>query len=1026
MAPVHTHPVAFGRRALPMLLILACTALAILATPTDAQSTYYVSLSGDASNDGLTPATAKDLIQDAIDVAVDGDTVVVLPGTYDESNCNLVVSKSITLASSSQDPSDVTIDCKHKERALSIEGSPDGTFGSTLTPTIVGITFHRGQASVGGNVRIRAAQPTFSNCVISHGIALTTGGGVDTDINSIPIFSGVQFLSNEAPGSGASIQWHSKAGGVVGCHFEGNKGKGVGFNIVGSGTLPALTGLPLFMTITDTTFIGERCGAVGMNAAEVTIDRCHFEDIQTAADGGAVLVFGGSVIHMNNSHVTGVHSGIGAVFIFGGHGEILNTVIENSVTSRGSLGIGSDEGDVFVSNCIFRNNVADFTGGGILLTFSPAQVLVQDCLFENNTAPLGGGFVGEGQALGLPIPIMRRCIFRNNHGTDRGGAANVRLQQMIFEECTFDGNRSPRGGAVDLYGELSLTTTFNGCTFTDNVATVGGAISNNNDMLIELLNDCYFEGNEADYGGAVWSSQPLSKKDSAQFRNNRAHFGGGGIFYTDLTVGKKLLDECDCKGNKAQYGDDVATPAYEFSLDDIEPRSKQLKHVDNLHSEVKAKVSLRDWFGQKVAGEETIFNFRVSPEDAIMVDSSKTDEGTAIDPIVSTSGDATFEYSLVGEFGGRYEITFFALGYEPLGNSSYSSEVLDCDDDEYEDEYPPGVPLYKVCRDPSFVDVTSAGKVMQWVFGTIAGVGMLLCLCTFPIIFIYRDRKAISYASPIFSYIILIGLIIAYAAVYPFIVEPTDAACIVRPVLFLLAFAIVLTPLIVRNYRLWKLFSNKGYKVLTISNVQLLVATAIIVAMEICIIILWLAWSTPSWHWHYDDDTDDERIKTCTSDHTDVMLGIAAGFNGIMILCALFLAFKTRGVAEGFNEAKFVAIIIYAIAFASVLLFPLVILTDDPSFRIALTCTGLVVCATIVYLCLFVNKFYVLATKADLEDSYGSTFRASAPATRRTTMTGKRVVVSPGGSSPATTPATSPGSSPRGSSATTSSGTMSG
>eukprot|EP01104_Vermistella_antarctica_P012345 TRINITY_DN355_c0_g3_i1.p1 TRINITY_DN355_c0_g3~~TRINITY_DN355_c0_g3_i1.p1 ORF type:complete len:517 (+),score=139.75 TRINITY_DN355_c0_g3_i1:1422-2972(+) len=499
------------------------------------------------------------------------------------------------------------------------------------------------------------------------------------------------------------------------------------------------------------------------------------------------------------------------------------------------------------------------------------------------------------------------------------------------------------------------------------------------------------------------NGQSTVLQDEAEWEKNKASIGGGVIFF-DYGNYSGIYPDSDsdcgnCKDNSAAYGDTYATWAVKLHEDKISPKmNKKSRNVDNLHTEFEVQVSLRDRFGQDVAGEDLLFVPQSDgSDDSYLVDADGINEGTPLEAVSTSKGKAKFEFALVGVFKEKYTVSFYALGYEEMGAITFDARINECEDDEYEENYPPGVPLYTVCREPSFVSQTDDMKIASWVFGVIAGLGMLAAIASIPVVIIFRTRKVINYSSPEFSIIILVGVLIGYAAVIPFIVTPSDGACIMQPILILLAFGLCLTPLVVRTYHVWCLFSNKSFKVLRITTLQLLVPVAVIIALEVAIIILWMAWSTPQWHWSYDDDTDDTRTKACTSEYTNVMVAIACGFNGLLLLSALFLAFKTRQVVEGFGEAKVIAIIIYAITFAAVLLVPLVFLSDDLTFQTILICVGILFCSTATFVCLFGHKFYVLATGADRQEGYGSTFKANstrAPAPskpKETTSRGENV-----------------------------------
>jgi hypothetical protein len=162
-------------------------------------------------------------------------------------------------------------------------------------------------------------------------------------------------------------------------------------------------------------------------------------------------------------------------------GEQRTTVVEgftirnglNTSTSPVSNGGGMNlvAASPTVRNCWFFANTGAGYGGGLggapTLT-APCEPLVEDCRFEHNLAQGAGYASGAGLAIVGPGPTfmagrpeVRRCTFRNNVATQRGGGAYFAYHQnAIVEDCVFSGNRTNATG-TGLEGGAGLFISLN-------------------------------------------------------------------------------------------------------------------------------------------------------------------------------------------------------------------------------------------------------------------------------------------------------------------------------------------------------------------------------------------------------------------------------------------------------------------------------------------------------------------------------------------------------------------------------------
>lgn len=319
-------------------------------------------------------------IQAAIDLAQDGDRVLVSPGTYAE-QINLA-GKSITLEST--DGAAVT----------AIDG--EGNLGYVITMTsgedvlLRGFTVTGGfgeggsidgpGAGPGGGMLVEGASITIENSVVTGNAGIEGGGVFITEGDAIIRES--RFENNQAlHGGGLYIQQGNLT--VENSEFENNFASSNG----GAIAIFWLTDA----TITDSDFIGNDChsfgGAIYANHAEIDFDRLTIIDNGTAEEGEhggwTVSALGGGGIYttatngrINASRVLNnvAFAGTGLYIAGSGTVEIINTLI----AENGSV-CGCGQGAVYAnsSNPVLTNNTIVKNGGffGIFTTYNAFPIV---------------------------------------------------------------------------------------------------------------------------------------------------------------------------------------------------------------------------------------------------------------------------------------------------------------------------------------------------------------------------------------------------------------------------------------------------------------------------------------------------------------------------------------------------------------------------------------------------------------------------------------------------------------------------
>jgi hypothetical protein len=170
-----------------------------------------------------------DAIQQGINAAVAGDTVLVADGTYTGTgNKDLdFAGKAITVQSASGNPAACSIDCQGSGRGFYFHS------GETAASKVAGFTIRNGLVTssspgsyYGGAVYCYSnSSPTLTNCAI-YGNSATYGGAVGCRSSSGPTLSNCAISGNSGT-NGGGVYCSSASPTLTNCTISGNVGRGL-------------------------------------------------------------------------------------------------------------------------------------------------------------------------------------------------------------------------------------------------------------------------------------------------------------------------------------------------------------------------------------------------------------------------------------------------------------------------------------------------------------------------------------------------------------------------------------------------------------------------------------------------------------------------------------------------------------------------------------------------------------------------------------------------------------------------------
>ncbi|MCH7871456.1 MAG: right-handed parallel beta-helix repeat-containing protein [Planctomycetes bacterium] len=381
-------------------------------------------------------------IQDAVDAAHDGDTILVADGVYTGvGNTNIIVVNAVTIRSENG-PQNCVIDGEHAQRGfMFMLGELDGF---TIT-----------NASAGGQgAAIRAAQGALiRNCIISSNVS-ETGAGVHCLESGVTI-SDCLFLGNVAD-EGGSIFAEEAGVTIIRCAFERNSAEDGGAvylaDFGGSSSIVDClfvdnsaeyggaihvrgTGSRIHNSVMVGNSADESGGAVYCYAGTLEITDCTVRGNVIDTSGGAGIYCRFSTLYARNCAVT-ENTGNGGILLYDSDATLVDCVIAQNTGGSGILSFNSD---LTLIDCVIAENSAPYSGGGIHSSGGPLTMI--NCVIADNEADALGGGIRAGRDT-----TLIGCLISGNRAGSFGGGTYI--GQGLITNCTLVGNQAPRGSGI--------------------------------------------------------------------------------------------------------------------------------------------------------------------------------------------------------------------------------------------------------------------------------------------------------------------------------------------------------------------------------------------------------------------------------------------------------------------------------------------------------------------------------------------------------------------------------------------------
>jgi len=353
--------------------------------------------SSDEDEDG-SAAHPFDAIQEGIDTALNGMTVLVADGTYTGiGNINLNFDgEAITLMSENGAVSTV-IDCQDNGRGFDFDS------GEQSTSVLQGFTIQNGNTGDdGGAISCIISHPTITDCIITSNIS-GDGGGIYC-FNASPLIKNCVISGNDADYGGAGDE--SPSGGGIYCENHSS---------------PEIIGC----TISANTANYDGGGICCRTVSSPLIYDCVIFDNEADDDGGGISswesipVITGCIISNNTASSVG-----GGIEFFVMSEPILkNCIISENHGGQNAGGIVCWNSNPTITNCTFTlNTTSGFQKpGGILYGADGAPTIINCILWEDDLPEIAGS--------GSGIPNITYSDIQDDHAYT--GEGNIYVDPLF-------------------------------------------------------------------------------------------------------------------------------------------------------------------------------------------------------------------------------------------------------------------------------------------------------------------------------------------------------------------------------------------------------------------------------------------------------------------------------------------------------------------------------------------------------------------------------------------------------------------
>ena len=285
----------------------------------------------------------------------------------------------------------------------------DSRFDDNLAAVVV-----EDDPGVGGGLHIAESTATVVDSSFSGNTADLFGGGIAAQPAADLSLSGCDFDGNHAGNNGGGVHVNKSQVTVTGCDFDGN---------TADNYAAGMSAIDSTATVEDSIFSNNaavgmvaEAGGLSLLSGDAEVRGCLFHNNEAISGGGAMMVWYGASVLLENS------------------------VLDGNSSDKEGGGLAVQDGSIEVDGCAFTANAAT-KGGGMAIwnttaTIRASQLQGNIATGIAGTSRGGGMFTGGGAA----VDVVSSVFFANAASAGSGIYADAGAGPLSLLHCTMAGN----------------------------------------------------------------------------------------------------------------------------------------------------------------------------------------------------------------------------------------------------------------------------------------------------------------------------------------------------------------------------------------------------------------------------------------------------------------------------------------------------------------------------------------------------------------------------------------------------------
>ncbi|KAG0328346.1 hypothetical protein BGZ99_005529 [Dissophora globulifera] len=265
------------------------------------------------------------------------------------------------------------------------------------------------------------------------------------------------------------------------------------------------------------------------------------------------------------------------------------------------------------------------------------------------------------------------------------------------------------------------------------------------------------------------------------------------------------------------------------------------------------------------------------------------------------------------------------------------------------------------------------GSPIGLVVISVAGLSILFSLLTMMIVVMYRRAQVIKASSPLFCCLELCGFILLYIATIMGLDIPNNIICMARPFTLNVGFVLVVSNIVAKNFRVYRIFHNIYVTKRVIKDAHLLKIVGTILVGNLIIMAFWFFKTPPALVQITGPDFTSYWTCDNASGNSIPFFVLIFIYNAALLLVATYLAYMNRNVAANYNECRQIAFVVYNILLSGCLAVPTVFLPQNQFLtKFYLSTVVILFGTTFSLMFLFLPKLWELFTQIERSQNRGN------------------------------------------------------